>query len=100
MQVVPLTRRLRNLAAHSAGEVRRGRRRHPSRGRSGLHTVFGGGQTAQDFVRVSNMDGERDLSMLGGQQLAHMHPFRGGCPLGQLRQEIKPWRGRREYQIP
>jgi hypothetical protein len=33
---------------------------HPSRGRSDLHTVCSGGQTAQDVVRVSNMDGERD----------------------------------------
>jgi hypothetical protein len=31
---------------------------------------------------VSNIDGERDLSTLGGQQLAHMHPFRGGGLLG------------------
>jgi hypothetical protein len=37
-------------------------RRHPSRGRSGLHAVYGGEQTAQNVVRVSNMDGERDLS--------------------------------------
>jgi hypothetical protein len=36
-----------------------GRRRHPNRGRSILHTVCGGGQTAQDVVRVSDMDGER-----------------------------------------
>jgi hypothetical protein len=36
---------------------------------------------------VSNMDGERDLSTPGGQQLAQMHPFRCGCLLGQLRQE-------------
>ena len=46
------------LAAHGAGEERRGRRRHPSRGRSGLHAVCAGGQTAQDVVRVSNVDGE------------------------------------------
>jgi hypothetical protein len=50
------------LAAHGAYEERRGMRRHPSRGRSGLHTARYGGQTAQDVVRVSNMDGERDLS--------------------------------------
>jgi hypothetical protein len=31
---------------------------------------------------VSNMDGERDLSTLAGQRLAHMHPFRGGYLLG------------------
>jgi hypothetical protein len=77
------------LAAHGACEERRGKRRHPSRGRSGLHTVYGGGQTAQDIVRVSNMDGERDLSAPRGQQLAHMHSFRGGCLLGQLRQVKK-----------
>jgi hypothetical protein len=35
------------------------------------------------------MDGERDLSTQGGQQLAHMHPFRGGCMLGSLRQESR-----------
>jgi hypothetical protein len=70
------------LAAHGAGEERRGRRRHPNRGRSGLHAVRGGGQTAQDIVRVSNTDGERDLSTPRGQQLAHMHPLRGGCLLG------------------
>jgi hypothetical protein len=75
------------LAAHRAGEERRGRRRHPSRGRSGLHFVCGGGQTPQDGVHVSNMDGEGDLSTSGGQQLAHMHPFRGDCLLGELRQE-------------
>jgi hypothetical protein len=70
------------LAAHGAGEERRGLRRHPNRGRNGLHAVYGGRQTAQDVVRVSNMDGERDLSTLGGQQLADMHPFRGGFMLG------------------
>jgi hypothetical protein len=76
-------------AHHGAGEERRGMRRHPSRGRSGLHAICGGGQTVQDVVRVSNMDGERELSTPGGQQLAHMHPFRGGCLLGKLRQEIR-----------
>jgi hypothetical protein len=79
------------LAAYGAGEERRGKRRHPSRGRSGLHAVCGCGQTAQDVVRVSNMDGERGLSTRAlsatfrrgrGQQLAHMHPFRGGCLRG------------------
>jgi hypothetical protein len=35
------------------------------------------------------MDGERDLSVPGGQQLAIMHPFRGGCLLGQLSQESR-----------
>jgi hypothetical protein len=34
------------LAAHGSGEERRGMRRHPNRGRSGLHTVSGGGQLA------------------------------------------------------
>jgi hypothetical protein len=45
---------------HGAGKEHRGKRRHPNRGRSGLHTVCGGGQTAQDVVRMTNMDGERD----------------------------------------
>jgi hypothetical protein len=49
------------LAAHGAGEECRGWRRHPSRGRIGLHTVCGGAQTAQDVVRVSDMYGVRDL---------------------------------------
>jgi hypothetical protein len=40
--------------------------------------------SAADVVRVSNMDGERDLSAPRGQQLAHAHPFRGGCLLGVL----------------
>jgi hypothetical protein len=31
---------------------------------------------------VSNMDNEGDLSTPGGQQLAHMHPFRCVCLLG------------------
>jgi hypothetical protein len=35
------------------------------------------------------MDGERDLSAPGGQRLAHMHPFRGGCLLGHLRKESR-----------
>jgi hypothetical protein len=74
---------------HGAGKEHRGKRRHPNRGRSCLHTVCGGGQTAQDVVRMTNMDGEWDLSAPGGQQLAHMHPFRGGCLLGELRQESR-----------
>jgi hypothetical protein len=68
-------------AAHGGGEGRRGMRRHPNRGRSGLHTVRNGGQPAQDVVHVSDMNGQRDLSAPRGQQLAHMHPFRGGCLL-------------------
>jgi hypothetical protein len=52
------------LAAHGAGEERRGKRRHPSRGISGLLTVSGGGQAAEDVVRVSNMDCESNLSAL------------------------------------
>jgi hypothetical protein len=78
------------LAAIGAGEESRGTRRHPIRGRSDLHTVCGGGKSAQDVVRVSDMDGERYLSAPRGQQLAHMHPFsRGGCLLGQLHQESR-----------
>jgi hypothetical protein len=64
-------------------------KRHPNRGKSGLRTICGGGQTAQDAVRVSNMDSERDLWAPRSQQLAHMHPFKGGCLLGQLRQKSR-----------
>jgi hypothetical protein len=46
-------------------------------------------KAAQDVVRMSDMDGERDLSAPRGQQLAHMHPFKGGCLLGQLHQESR-----------
>jgi hypothetical protein len=38
---------------------------------------------------LSNVDGDRDLSALWGKQLAHMHPFTGGCLLGKLRQESR-----------
>jgi hypothetical protein len=48
------------LAAHGAGEERRGKRRHHIRGRSGLNTVRGGGQPGEDVVRVS------------GAQLCHL----------------------------
>jgi hypothetical protein len=40
------------LAAHSAGEECLGKRRHPSRGRSGLHSICGGEKTAQEGIRV------------------------------------------------
>jgi hypothetical protein len=53
--------------------------RYPSRGSSGLHTIGGGGQAVQDVARMKDVEGERD------QQLAYMHPFRGGYLLGQLR---------------
>jgi hypothetical protein len=39
---------------------------------------------AQDVVRVSDIDGERNLSAPRGQQLAHVHPFRSGSLPGQL----------------
>jgi hypothetical protein len=65
------------LAAHGTGEERNGMRRDPSRGRIGLLTVRGGEQPVQDVVRVSDMDGERNPKAPRGQQLAHMHPFRG-----------------------
>jgi hypothetical protein len=58
---------------------RRGKTRHPNRAKSTFHTVCGGGKPAQDVVDMSDMDGERNLSAQGGQQLAHMHPCRGGC---------------------
>jgi hypothetical protein len=73
------------LVAHGAGKECRSMRRYPNRGRSGFRTICGGGQTAQGIFRASNMDGERYLSAPRGQQLAHMHPFRGGCLLDQLR---------------
>jgi hypothetical protein len=40
-------------------------------------------------VRVSDIECERSLSAPRGQQLAHMHPFRGGCLLGQLVQKSR-----------
>jgi hypothetical protein len=70
---------------------RRGRRRNLSRGRSGLHTVRSGGQPAQDVVRVSDMYGKRNISTIGGQQLAHMHPLRGGCMPCQFCQKAVAW---------
>jgi hypothetical protein len=54
-----------------------------------MHTVSGGGRPAQDVVCVSNMDGEGSLSAPRGQELAHMHPFRGGCLYGQLCQKSR-----------
>jgi hypothetical protein len=62
-------------AYYGAREERRGRRRHPSQGKSGLHTICGGGQPVQDVIRVSDMDSEINLSAPRGQQLARMHPF-------------------------
>jgi hypothetical protein len=79
------------LAAHGAGEERRSKRRHPNRGRSGLRTIRGGGQTAQDVVRVSNMDGERDLSVSGGQQFAHMHPLETAACLATTVKKAVAW---------
>jgi hypothetical protein len=35
------------------------------------------------------MDGERDLSTTRGQQLAHMHPLRGGSLPAQLRKKSR-----------
>jgi hypothetical protein len=35
------------------------------------------------------MDTKRDLSAVGGQQLAQVHPFSGGCQLGQLCPKIR-----------
>jgi hypothetical protein len=50
------------LAAPGAGKKRRGMRRHPVQERSGLHTVYGSRQPAQDIVDESDMDGKRILS--------------------------------------
>jgi hypothetical protein len=60
------------LAALGAAEERRGKRKHPSRGRSGLHIASGGGQPTQDVVRVSDMDNERNLSAPRGGQPTHV----------------------------
>jgi hypothetical protein len=65
-----------------AAALRCRRAPHPNNGRSGLRIVRCGGQPAQDVVRVSDMDGERNISAPRGQQFAHMLPFRGGCVLG------------------
>jgi hypothetical protein len=51
----------------------------------------GGGQPAQDVVRVSDMDGEINFSAPRGQQVAHMHPFRGSCPLGSFVKKAVAW---------
>jgi hypothetical protein len=77
------------LAAHGTGEEYRGRAWHTNRGRSGIPTVRCGGQPAQNVVRVSDMNGERNVSAPRGQQPAHMHPFRGGCLLDQLVQKSR-----------
>jgi hypothetical protein len=44
-----------------AREERRNNPMHPSRGKSGAHVVRGGGQPVQGDVRVSGMDGKRNL---------------------------------------
>jgi hypothetical protein len=79
------------LAGHGKGEECRDMRRDPTRGRSSLSIVRCGGLPTQDGVRVSDMDGERNLSAPRGEQLAHMHPFRSGCVLGQLVQKAVAW---------
>jgi hypothetical protein len=84
------------LAAHGAGEERRGKRRHPNGGRGGLHTVCGGRQTAQAVVRVSNVDNERDLSAPVGQEANNLPT----CIPLEAAPSRKPWGGRRENQIP
>jgi hypothetical protein len=62
------------LAAHGAREERLGRRRHPSRKRSGLHTVRGGGKLEQDVVHVTDMDGESDF-LLSSRQYHYIAVF-------------------------
>jgi hypothetical protein len=75
------------LAARGAFEEHRCWRRHPNIGRSGLHNVRGGGQPAQDVVRLSDMDNERNFLAPIGQQFSHVHPFRGDCLSYQLYQK-------------
>jgi hypothetical protein len=84
----------RQAAPHAPLEEARGRLRSMARVKSAvagesIPTACGVGQTAQHVACVSDMDGGRDLSARGGQQLAHMHPFRGGCLIGQLIQESR-----------
>jgi hypothetical protein len=43
------------------------------------------------FFPVSDMDGERNISALRGQQHAHMHLFKGGCLFGQICQKPVTW---------
>jgi hypothetical protein len=74
----------KTILAHVAGEERRDMKRHPSRGKSGLHSVDDGGHSAQGIVRVVDINGKRNLSAPGGQQPGHMHPFIGGCVYEQL----------------
>jgi hypothetical protein len=71
------------LVIHGVGDECRGKRCHPIRGRSGLHTFGGGGYV----VRLSDMDGERNILGLGGQQLANIHPFRGCRMPGRFSQK-------------
>jgi hypothetical protein len=52
------------LALNGAGEERRGKIRHSSRGRSGQHTIPGGMYYAQEVVDVSDVDRERNISAL------------------------------------
>jgi hypothetical protein len=86
------------LAVHGAGEARIGMRMHPNRGRSGLHTVRGGGQFAQDVIRMSDMDVERNLSRrLEADNLPTYIPLEVAATL--VNSVKKPWRGRREHQI-
>jgi hypothetical protein len=58
-----------------------------------INTVRGGGHSAQDIVRMSDMDGKRNLTARVGQQLSHMHPFRWCCGPCQLYNNVK---GRKE----
>jgi hypothetical protein len=43
------------------------------------------------FFPVSDMDGERNLSALRGQQHANMHLFKDGCLFGQICQKAVSW---------
>jgi hypothetical protein len=74
-----------SLAAHDAGEERRGWRRHIIRGRSGIYNISGGGQPAQDVIRVRNAATRTARETLRRQEAnnlptyAQRYPFRRGC---------------------
>jgi hypothetical protein len=80
------------LAVHGAGEERRSMRRHPSRGRSGLlHPVCGGGQTAQDFVRVTTWTARATFRRHEANNLPIYIPLEAGACLASSVKKAVAW---------